>query len=55
MVVDKLGEVDAALKHFLADLEIRRELVAHQPDNFALKRNYQVALNYVGGALRRSR
>ena len=36
IVLDKLGEVDAALTHFLADLEIRRDLVARQPDNFAL-------------------
>ena len=45
IVLDKLGEVDAALKHYLADLKIRRELVARQPDNFALKRSYQVALS----------
>ena len=55
IVLDKLGEVDAALKHYLADLEIRRDLVARQPDNFALKRNYQVALRYCGWSVRRSR
>jgi tetratricopeptide (TPR) repeat protein len=49
-VLDKLGEVDVALKQFLADLQVRRELVDRQPDNFALKRDYQVALSYVGGA-----
>ena len=55
LVLDKLGELEVALKHYLADLEIRRVLVARQPDNFALKRNYQVALRSVGGAYRRSR
>jgi tetratricopeptide (TPR) repeat protein len=39
-----------ALKHFIGNLEIRQDLVARQPDNFALKRDYQVALNYAGGA-----
>jgi tetratricopeptide (TPR) repeat protein len=39
-----------ALKHFIGNLEIRRELVDRQPDNFTLKRDYQVALNYAGGA-----
>jgi tetratricopeptide (TPR) repeat protein len=50
LVLDRLGEVDAALEQQLADFEIRRDLVERQPDNFALKRNYQVALRYVGGA-----
>jgi tetratricopeptide (TPR) repeat protein len=49
-VLDKMGEVDAALKHYLEDLEIRRDLVARQSDNFALRRSYQVALRSVGGA-----
>jgi eukaryotic-like serine/threonine-protein kinase len=49
-VLDKLGEVDAALTHYLADLKIWEELVARQPDNFALRRSYQVALRSVGGA-----
>src|SRR4029434_1032168 len=50
LLLDKLGEVDTALKHHLADLEIRRDLVEHQPDNFALKRRYQASLSFVGGA-----
>ncbi len=55
IVLDKLGEVDAALKHYLADLEIRQDLVERQRDNFALKRNYQAALRLRGRSPRRSR
>lgn len=50
VVLDKLGRVQPALEHYLADLTIRRDLVERQPANRALKRSYQVSLSAAGRA-----
>lgn len=46
-MLDKLGDSDAALEHYMADLQIRRVLVARDPRDQAIKRSLYVAHSYV--------
>jgi len=50
VVLGKLGETDAALRHYQADLEIRRAMVERDPRDQSIKRTYFVAIDTVGGA-----
>ena len=49
-VIDKLGDTDGAITHYLADLEIRRALVTRNPRNYAIRRSLFVAIDAVARA-----
>jgi serine/threonine-protein kinase len=50
LVLNNIGESRAALEHFLRDAAIRKGLVERYPQDYSLRRQQSVALNFVSRA-----